>query len=80
MNLRVGGYLKELDFTGKTYFDYGVTLGFGLEYIHYTQALDFAFRIGNRDSFIITGGKENYLSFHIGVTTGEKWFLKRRRK
>ena len=80
LNFSGGGYFKDLDFTGETYFDYGVTFGFGLEYIRNTQALDFALRIGNRDSFIITGGKENYLSFHIGVTTGEKWFLKRRRK
>ena len=80
INLRGGGYLKKLDFILEKYLDYGITLGFGLEYLANTQSLDIAFRVGNKESFIIEGEKENYISFHIGITTGEKWFMKRRRK
>ena len=80
INLRLGGYLKELDFTKEKNSDYGITWGIGLEYLAHTQSLDFAFRAGKRDSFIIKGEKENYFSFHIGIISGEKWFMKKRRK
>ena len=80
VNLRGGGYLKQLDFAGDKYSDYGFTFGLGIEYLANTQALDFALRAGKRNSFIIIGEDEHYLSFHIGITTGEKWFMKRRRK
>ena len=80
INLRGGGYLKELNFTKEKYLDYGITVGLGLEYLANTQSLDFAFRFGNKESFIIEGENENYISFHIGITTGEKWFFNSRRK
>jgi hypothetical protein len=41
---------------------------------------DFAFRFGKKDSRLIIGEYEEYISFHIGIATGEKWFMKRRRK
>ena len=45
LNLRSGGYLKELDFTGEKYIDYGFTFGLGLEYLSNTQTFDIALRI-----------------------------------
>tara|TARA_B000000460_G_scaffold225000_1_gene179047 strand:+ start:126 stop:281 length:156 start_codon:yes stop_codon:yes gene_type:complete len=51
-----------------------------LEYLGNTQSIDFAFRFGKKDSRLIIGEYEEYISFHIGITTGEKWFMKRRRK
>ena len=80
LNLRSGGYLKQLDFTGNKYFDYGVTFGIGLEYLANTQTFDLALRIGKRESYVLQGQDENYISFHFGITAGEKWFMKRRRK
>ena len=80
INVRGGTYLKELIFTGKKFIDYGVTLGLGIEYLGNTQSVDFALRTGKMESRIIDGEYEEYISFHIGLTTGEKWFIKRRRK
>ena len=80
LNLRGGLYLKELNFTGDKVLDYGATLGLGIEYLGNTQTIDLALRAGKKESRILKGDYENYISFHIGITTGEKWFMKRRRK
>jgi len=80
LNIRGGAYLKELDFTGGKFIDYGGTLGLGIEYLGNTQSIDFALRAGKKESRILDGKYEEYISFHIGITAGEKWFMKRRRK
>ena len=80
LNMRGGAYAKKLEFTDGVFKDVGGTIGFGLEYLGNTQSIDFAFRFGRKDSRLIIGEYEKYISFHIGITTGEKWFMKRRRK
>ena len=80
LNIRSGAYIKELDFTGGKYLDYGGTLGLGIEYLGNTQSIDLALRAGKKKSRILDGKYEEYISFHIGITSGEKWFMKRRRK
>ena len=80
VNLRTGFYLKELNFNGNDFVDLGFTLGFGLEYLSNSQSIDIALRSGKRESLIVNDKFENYLSLHIGIMTGEKWFMKRRRK
>ena len=65
-----------MDFTGEKYIDYGFTFGLGLEYLSNTQTLDVAIRAGKRESYILQNQEENYISFHFGITTGEKWFMK----
>ena len=79
INLMGGVYLKRLDFSKNEYFDYGFTLGLGLEYIANTQIFDIALRVGERESYILQGQYEHYTSIHFGITTGEKWFIKRRK-
>lgn len=80
LNIRSGGYLKQFDFSNSTYIDYGVTFGLGFEYLGNTQELNVSLCAGKRESFVIQGENENYISFHFGITTGEKWFMKRKRK
>jgi len=80
LNVRGGTYLKGLNFTGEIFLDYGATLGIGIEYLGNSQSVDFSFRAGKMESRIIYGKYEEYISLNIGITTGEKWFLKRRRK
>ena len=80
LNIRSGAYIKELDFTGGKYLDYGGTLGLGIEYLGNTQSIDLALRAGKKESRVLDRKYEEYISFHIGITTGEKWFMKRRRK
>ncbi|MBC8256175.1 MAG: hypothetical protein H8E85_02585 [Candidatus Marinimicrobia bacterium] len=80
LNLRGGAYLKNLDFTDGVFRDVGATVGIGFEYLSNTQSVDFAMRVGKKESRLLIGEYEDYISFHIGITTGEKWFMKRRRK
>ncbi len=80
LNIRGGAYLKELDFTGEKFLDYGGTLGLGIEYLGYSQSIDLALRAGKKESRVLDGEYEEYISFHIGIITGEKWFMKSRRK
>ena len=80
INIRSGMYLKEFNFTGENFLNYGATFGIGIEYIGNTQSIDIALRAGKKESILIVGEYEKYISLHIGITTGEKWFLNRRRK
>ena len=80
MNLRGGFYLKELNFYENKFSDFGFTLGFGIEYLANSQSFDIAFKSGKRESLIVNGKYENYFSIYLGIITGEKWFVKRRRK
>jgi hypothetical protein len=72
--------MKNLDFTDGIFRDVGATFGIGLEYLSNTQSVDLALRLGKKKSRLLIGEYEEYISFHIGITTGEKWFMKRRRK
>ena len=78
--MRGGVYLKELDFSGNKVLDYGATLGLGIEYLGDTHSIDLAIQAGKKESMLLENGYDHYISFHIGITTGEKWFMKRRRK
>lgn len=80
LNFRGGVYFKQLDFASDKYFDYGAAIGIGLEYLGNSKSIDFALRAGKKESLILSQGFENYISFHISIINGEKWFLKRRRK
>jgi len=78
---RLGTYYKNKLFSdNNSLIDFGFTLGFGIEYINSSQSIDIAFRFGNKESLSFIDRNENYISLHIGLTTGEKWFMKRRRK
>ncbi len=80
LNIRGGAYVKNLDFTDGIFRDVGATVGLGIEYLGNTQSVDLALRLGKKESRLLIGEYEEYISFHIGITTGEKWFMKRRRK
>ena len=80
LNIRGGAYVKNLDFTDGIFRDVGATVGLGIEYLGNTQFVDLALRLGKKESRLLIGEYEEYISFHIGITTGEKWFMKRRRK
>jgi hypothetical protein len=78
---RSGIYYKNKIFSDTSQFiDFGFTIGIGIEYINNSQSIDIGIRIGNKESLSFIGKDEKYISLHIGLTTGEKWFMKRRRK
>ena len=80
LNIRGGAYMKNLKFSDGIFRDIGATFGIGFEYLGNTQSVDLALRLGKKESRLFIGEYEEYISFHIGITTGEKWFMKRRRK
>ncbi|MDP6853090.1 MAG: hypothetical protein QF472_03975 [Candidatus Marinimicrobia bacterium] len=80
LNLRTGLYYKTLSFAEGDFKDYGAAIGIGFELLNNTQSIDFALKTGTMESIIQKGILENYISLHVGITTGEKWFMKRRRK
>ena len=80
LNIRGGAYVKNLDFPAGIFRDVGATIGLGIEYLGNTQSVDLALRLGKKESRLLIGKYEEYISFHIGITTGEKWFMKRRKK
>ena len=80
LNIRGGAYMKNLEFSDGIFRDVGATFGIGFEYLGNTQSVDLALRLGKKESRLLIGEYEEYISFHIGITTGEKWFMKRRRK
>ena len=80
LNFRSGIYIKELNFSNKKLADQGFTIGIGIEYLNQMNTLDFSLSVGKKDSHFFNGNIENYIRFQIGISTGEKWFLKKRRK
>ena len=80
LNLSGGIYLKKIEFTEWDGLDYGAACGLGIEFLGNTQSIDIAVRVGKKESPVLIGEYENYTSFHVGISTGEKWFMKRRRK
>ena len=80
MILRAGMYGKRLTREGDYFYDAGVTLGFGVEYFNRTSNINFAIKFGIRTSDIPELNKEQYTEMIIGITSAEKWFIKRKRK
>ena len=81
LSLRFGSYIKKINFVeySNNFFDYGLTFGIGLELLSNSQYFDISLCAGKRGNPLLEG-EEKYIGIHLGLTTGEKWFLKRRRK
>ena len=61
-------------------YDMGVTLGLGLEYIKRNHYLDLSLRFGQRSSALSDYDREQYTDLVLSISTGEMWFIKRKRK
>ena len=77
VNIRGGTYYKQYD---EQFSDYGLTMGVGLEFLQNMNSVDISIVVGSRDSIFPEYKNENYMNITLGLTTGEKWFVKRRRK
>lgn len=65
-----------LKISGKSINESGYTLGIGFKFGAAGNQIDFAFKGGNRS---ISGNqKEKIKEFSIGISLGDKWFLRRR--
>ncbi len=78
VNLRFGLYSKEYQLLNSNLTDNGITLGFGIEYLNYKNSIDIALKIGNRNTEYSLIDYESYYKLVLSITSGEKWFEKRR--
>ena len=78
INLRLGYYTKTYELFNSNVDDNGITFGFGIEYLNYNNAIDIAFKIGKRNSEYFSVDYERYYKIVLSITSGEKWFEKRR--
>jgi hypothetical protein len=80
LNLRSGTYFKQYKQYDEIFNDYGLTFGLGVEFIQNMNSIDISIELGNRESVFPEYNNEKYMKITMGLTTGEKWFVKRRRK
>ncbi|NOZ09347.1 MAG: hypothetical protein GXO91_10835 [FCB group bacterium] len=80
LNTRGGVYFIQLNKPAGTYYDLGITLGIGIDYIKSKNAVDLALIFGQRSSEFEEFTGEKYVSLVLGFTAGEMWFMKRKRK
>jgi hypothetical protein len=74
---RVGSYYEEkpIYHLDKGVTEYGVSVGLGIPFNYGFSRLDFALILSQRSGFLDEKiGRENVVSFSIGITAGEIWF------
>ena len=70
MILRTGGYCKK----AIGYYDIGLTLGLGLEYLNNSSFINFGYKLGYRESKQIELKNEIYSEIIISFVSSDKWF------
>jgi hypothetical protein len=78
-NVSAGAYYIRNEHTLGNYYDTGATLGVGVEYFNRKNIVDVMLTAGNRSSPFNELSGESYLKVMLSVSTGETWFIKRRR-
>ena len=68
--LRTGGYYEY----SSEYFDFGVTMGIGLEYFNNTSIVNLGYKLGYRNSMLIELQNELYSEIIISFVSSDKWF------
>lgn len=74
---RVGGYYdrEPIYHFDKEVTEYGISVGLGIPFNYGLSRLDFALIFSQRSGFLDEKiGRENMMSFNIGITAGEIWF------
>jgi len=74
---RMGFYLQRYYLsgsTGKSIADFGITGGGGIRSLRFGHRLSFALQVGRRRGDPLINESENYISLSVGVSAGERWF------
>jgi hypothetical protein len=82
LSYRAGLYYETASFYRQDPFkEIGITLGLSMPFNQDQSRLDFAIVLAQRSGFLKADiGVENLVNFHIGITTGEQWFKKFRKR
>lgn len=80
LNISMGLYSYQHKISNGNYNDTGISFGLGLEYFNKRNMIDLVVTAGKRTSPFEELTNEKYINLMVGITTGEKWFIKRRKK
>ena len=68
--LRSGWYYE----FSKEYYDFGMTMGIGLEYFNNSSLVNLGYKLGYRNSMLIELNNELYSEFILSFVSSDKWF------
>ncbi|MBC8213714.1 MAG: hypothetical protein ISR90_01065 [Candidatus Marinimicrobia bacterium] len=75
-----GGFVKQFIHDDKNFYDFGFSLGTILEWGKTQNLISVGLKIGFRSSEFAEFDGEKYIKLTVGISAGETWFIKRKRK
>ena len=80
LTLRGGFMLKQINYDIYSVQDNAVTIGFGLKFLNNTNEIDISLSSGIRKTEGELYPDEKYINVNFGISSGDNWFKKIRRK
>ena len=80
LTLRGGFMLKQINYDAYSVQDNAVTIGFGLKFLNNTNEIDISLSSGIRRTEDELYPDEKYINVNFGISSGDTWFKKIRRK
>ena len=80
LTLRGGFMLKQINYDAYSVQDNAVTIGFGLKFLNNTNEIDISLSSGIRRTEDEIYPDEKYINVNFGISSGDTWFKKIRRK
>ena len=80
LTLRGGFMLKQINYDVYSVQDNAVTIGFGLKFLNNTNEIDISLSSGIRRTEDELYPDEKYINVNFGISSGDTWFKKIRRK
>ena len=80
LTLRGGFMINQIIYDTYSVQDNAVTIGFGLKFLNNTNEVDISFSSGIRKTQNEIYPDEKYINVNFGISSGDTWFKKIRRK
>ena len=80
LTLRGGFMLKQINFDDYSVQDNAITIGAGLIFLNNTNEVDISLSSGTRKTENEIYPDEKYINVNFGISSGDTWFKKIRRK
>ena len=79
INLSTGFYSIYHNYSIGDMTDFGLTFGLGFEYFNQKNVINIVVTTGRKSGLFENISNEKYINVKVGISTGEHWFVKRRR-
>ena len=79
INLSAGYSYKIIKFDNQDLNDISFSLGTGISFNDWKNHIDISITVGLTESIVETIDRENYYKLNVAISSGDKWFEKRRR-